>query len=121
MGKQVLLIDDDDDVRDTLRDFLEDQGYVVTGVANGREALGALATMAERPCFVLLDLMMPVMDGWEFLRVLSADAGLADMPVVISTSSPERAPPDHRVIAKPVNLREFLEAVRAHCVGAPSS
>jgi two-component system, chemotaxis family, chemotaxis protein CheY len=119
MGKQVLLIDDDDDVRDTLRDFLEDQGYVVAGAANGREALGLLSTLPERPCFVLLDLMMPVMDGWEFLRVVSSDADLAQLPVVISTSSPERAPPDHRVIPKPVNLREFLATVRAHCPGGP--
>ena len=115
MTDTVLLVDDDEDIRETLRDFLEDQGYRVAVAANGQEALDRLHELGQPPCFVLLDLMMPIMDGWRFLDAISGDEHLAQMPVVVSTSAPERAPVDRRVIPKPVDLVEILDAVRTHC------
>src|SRR5579862_4602951 len=63
----ILIVDDDPDIRDSLKEVLEDEGYEVNGVANGREALDYLRK-SPRPCVILLDLMMPVMDGWQFRR-----------------------------------------------------
>jgi CheY-like chemotaxis protein len=84
---------------------------------NGQEGLEVLRD-GEQPCFVLLDLMMPVMDGWRFLEVVGADPALARIPLTISTSAPERAPKGRPVIPKPVDLRTLLDHVQRAC-GAP--
>ena len=73
MGKEgpcggILVVDDDPDIRDSLREVLEDEGYDVSCVGNGREALDHLKAASPRPCVILLDLMMPVMDGWQFRK-----------------------------------------------------
>jgi CheY-like chemotaxis protein len=114
VSKLVLLIDDEEDVRETLRDILEDRGYRVSVAENGRAALDLLRSN-ERPCFVLLDLIMPEMNGWEFLDAIERDEELADLPIVISTSAPDQAPADRRVLPKPLNLAMLLEQVRVAC------
>jgi len=121
MGRIVMVIDDDEDVREVLRDFIEDIGYRPVVAANGQEGLDALRKLDEPPCVILLDLMMPVMDGWRFLEVVAGDADLASIPVVISTSAPDRAPSGPRVLAKPVDLEDFVAELRHHCSGAPAS
>jgi CheY-like chemotaxis protein len=121
MGKIVMVIDDDEDVREVLRDFIEDIGYRPVVAANGQEGLDAIRKLDEPPCVILLDLMMPVMDGWRFLEVVAGDADLASIPVVISTSAPDRAPSGPRVLAKPVDLEDFMAELRHHCGGAPAS
>jgi CheY-like chemotaxis protein len=118
MGKIVVLIDDDDDVRETLRDFVEYLGYQPVVAANGQEGLDVIRTLDELPCVILLDLMMPVMDGWQFLQVVGADATLSSVPVVISTSSPDRAPSGTPILPKPVDLEDFMAALRKLCGGA---
>jgi len=115
MGNIVVLIDDDDDVREVLRDFIEDLGYRPVVAANGKEGLDAIRGLDEPPCVILLDLMMPVMDGWQFLQVAAADANLAGIPIVISTSAPDRAPIGPKVLAKPVDLEDFLAELRRLC------
>ncbi|HKE19193.1 MAG TPA: response regulator [Kofleriaceae bacterium] len=120
MGKIVMVIDDDEDVREVLRDFIEDIGYRPVVAANGQEGLDAIRRLDERPCVILLDLMMPVMDGWRFLEVVACDADLASIPVVISTSAPDRAPRGPRILAKPVDLEDFMAELRHHCSGAPA-
>ena len=70
----ILVVDDDPDIRDSLREVLEDEGYEVACVGNGREALDHLKTANPRPCVILLDLMMPVMDGWQFRKEQKQDA-----------------------------------------------
>ena len=77
MGKIVMLVNDDDDVREVLRDFVEDLGYRPVVAANGQEALDVIRGLDEPPCVILLDLMMPVMDGWQFLERVGADAELS--------------------------------------------
>ena len=70
MGSQILIIEDDNDIRDSLCQLLEDEGYRVVSAANGQEGLESLRQLSE-PCLILLDLFMPVMDGREFLERLS--------------------------------------------------
>ena len=117
MSRGILLVEDDEDIRETLREFLEDEGYEVTAASNGQEALDRLQPSADLPCFVLLDLMMPVMDGWTFLERIASDSRLARLPVIVSTSAPDRAPKGRQVIPKPVDLLEVLGVVRSYCSG----
>jgi CheY-like chemotaxis protein len=116
MSKRVLLVDDEEDIRETLRDLLEDQGFAVEVACNGREALELLRDRDHAPfCFVLLDLMMPVMDGWELLDAIAADSALAGLTIYISTSIPDRAPLGRPVLPKPLDVRRLLAEVRLAC------
>jgi CheY-like chemotaxis protein len=114
--KLVLVVDDDDGIRETLCELLEEEGYSTVAAANGQEAL---ACLRERiPCLILLDLMMPVMDGWEFHRRLQAQALVPSVPVVVITAAGDRATrsiPDVEVLAKPVRLETLLQLVARHC------
>lgn len=114
MPKTVVLIDDEDDVRENTRDLLVACGFTVVTAANGREGLELLASV-EGPCFVLLDLLMPGMDGWEFLRELDKDPILSKLPVYVCTSVPERAPSGRPVMRKPVDVPTLLDEIRCHC------
>ena len=114
MRRSVLVIDDEEDVREALRDLLELHGYKVLAAPNGREALEILRREGQ-PGFVLLDLIMPVMNGWEFLDELSRDAELSRIPLSITTSAPEQAPRDRDVMPKPIDIDALLERVRAAC------
>lgn len=109
----VLVVDDDDDVRETLRDVVESEGCAALLAANGREALDMLAK--HRPCLIILDLMMPVMNGTEMLAVLQKDAALSTLPVVISTSAPHLAPRGVPVLPKPIDLTRAWDIIHATC------
>src|SRR5689334_11479746 len=78
----VLIVEDDADLREMMAQLLTMEGFASTAVANGREALDYLRD-GGRPNVILLDLMMPVMDGWEFLREQTRDTVLATLPVII--------------------------------------
>lgn len=82
----ILVVDDDADTRDALRELLETEGYAVVEAANGRAALQRLRG-GLRPRAILLDLMMPVLDGWDFRSQQLADPALKDVPVVIMTAA----------------------------------
>ena len=110
--KTILVVDDEIDVRESLQDALEDEGYNVVLARNGKEALQLLPSL-ERPCAVLLDVIMPVMSGPEFYEAIRARPDLADIPVLISTSDPSRAPARLPVVKKPVNLDRLLTALAA--------
>src|SRR5262249_61527368 len=88
--KKVLLIEDDEDIRNAMRQVLELEGYVVVPAGNGREGLVALAQHGE-PCVILLDLMMPVMNGWEFLAEREHQPQGANGAVRIVTAGGARA------------------------------
>jgi CheY-like chemotaxis protein len=116
----ILVIEDDHAIRESLSELLEDEGYQVASATNGQEALEVLARVGP-PCVILLDLMMPVMDGYEFMGRKTADPQLASIPVVVITAagaSPiagfiERAPPV--VLPKPVRAEAVMRAVRQYC------
>jgi CheY-like chemotaxis protein len=113
----VLVVDDDPDIRDALCELLEDEGYRVVSAANGSEALAHLRS-GELPCVILLDLMMPVMDGWEFRRQQQADPGLSSIPVVVITAAGNHRASSisvQRVLSKPLHLDLVLEALLQYC------
>src|SRR6476646_11859410 len=82
---QVLIVDDDHDMRAALSETLEMEGHQTKCVSNGQEALDHLRTGAV-PCLILLDLMMPVMNGWQFRERQREDTGLAGIPLVVITA-----------------------------------
>ena len=81
--KSVLIVDDDPDIRDVLADTLESKGFDVVTAANGADALTVLCDTGVRPSVILLDLMMPVMDGYGFLERWRRDPALASIPIAI--------------------------------------
>jgi CheY-like chemotaxis protein len=118
----VLVVEDDPDIRATLCEALEDNGYSAAGAANGAEALEYLRSGAESPCLILLDLMMPVMDGQTFRTEQRADPQLANIPVVVISAyrDVERQANDlaAEFLQKPVRLETLLETARKHCDAA---
>jgi two-component system, chemotaxis family, chemotaxis protein CheY len=114
----VLVVDDDPDIRESLRMLLEDEGYRVETAADGAEAVAAMRSQA--PSFVILDLMMPVMDGWEVAARMTDDERLAAIPVCVVTATPEWAPAGWAcVLPKPVDVSRLLALVQRRCDGAP--
>jgi CheY-like chemotaxis protein len=110
-----MIVDDDRDIRETLAEVLEDEGFLVVTAANGAEALDLLAS-APLPNVILLDLMMPVMDGFEFRVAQKMAAELAPIPVVIITAGgapPGGALEPTAVVRKPLNVPRLLDAIRA--------
>jgi CheY-like chemotaxis protein len=115
---RLLIVDDDADIREALGAVLGDTLEVSTA-ANGREALARVRDAATRPDVVLLDLMMPVLDGWGFLGAIAADPALSDLPVVTMTAAitlgeTARAHPLVRAhLTKPFGLEEVERLVAA--------
>lgn len=88
----ILVVDDDDDTRELVRNLLEADGYVVIEAKNGKAALDALVSKpTTEPCLILLDLEMPIMSGWEFLAIVKSYARLARIPVVIVSGTEPHA------------------------------
>jgi CheY-like chemotaxis protein len=120
----VLVVEDDRNTRDLLCGVLEAQGYVAAGTANGVEALGWLRASAP-PCLILLDLIMPVMNGWQFRTEQLRDPALASIPVVVVSGDVYQgtkvASIDARgFLKKPVDPERLLEVVLTYCGGAAS-
>jgi CheY-like chemotaxis protein len=114
---QILVIDDDDDTRATLCMVLEPEGYEVAEAPNGARALEMLRE-GMRPGLILLDLMMPVVNGWEFREQQLADPALADIPVVVFSAYADvqrtEAMGADAYLKKPLGLDTLLSAVRCH-------
>jgi CheY-like chemotaxis protein len=114
--RSVLVVDDDEDIRLILQDTLELGGYEVACAADGRAAIDYLKEAAAPPSLVLLDLMMPVMSGWEFRDEQRGDERLSGIPVVILTASRaanvgSAAEGAADVLYKPVDLDRLLSVV----------
>ena len=113
----VLIVEDDEDLREMMAQLLSLEGFHSATVANGREALQYLQD-AEKPQVILLDLMMPVMDGWEFRRQQKADPQIAPVPVIVLSALDQRraAPVEAEAfLNKPLDFDRLLELVRDHC------
>jgi CheY-like chemotaxis protein len=109
----ILVVDDDADLRQTLELLLDDSGFTVTAAANGQVALDQLMAGA-RPDVILLDLMMPDMNGWQFLERAHADAGLAAIPIVIMTArkTDDSVPASSQgVLRKPFDYANLLATI----------
>ena len=113
----ILVVEDDHDIRVSMRALLEDEGYKVVTVTNGLAALSALERSAELPSLILLDLMLPVMDGWHFADRIRLNPRLANIPIVIMSAYEDPPPPEGILgfIKKPVNTDVLLSVVSAHC------
>ena len=112
----VLVVDDDFDVRDSIRDVLSDEGLSVVLAENGREALEYLESGGPRPCVILLDWMMPVMDGEEFVRQKAERPAIAPVPVFLLSARGD--PPAtmvamgiQRVFRKPLLFEQLRQAI----------
>lgn len=114
----VLLVEDDDFIRQEISEALQDEGYRVNTAAHGKEALAILAE-GSRPSVVLLDLMMPVMNGWEFLKAFKKDDSFQGIPVVILSAFADRATiiggDAISVLRKPINLDKLFNVLDEHC------
>jgi CheY-like chemotaxis protein len=109
----VLIVDDDEDVRESLRDVVEMVGCSALMAASGAESLAVLVD--HRPCLVEIDLLMPGMNGAQTLEAMRREAGLSATPVVISTSVPERAPRGVPVLPKPIDVDALCGWLRRVC------
>lgn len=109
------MVEDDPDLRELFCEAIAHAGYSVQGAENGLAALSALDHL-EHPCLILLDLMMPVMDGWELLRELDR-RGRRDVYtiVVISAVADSAAPKGVALIPKPVTVQQLIDALNTHC------
>jgi CheY-like chemotaxis protein len=114
-GEHLLLVADDDmEIRETIRDVLENEGYEVRTAADGVAAMLAMAR--EKPTLILLDLRMPRLDGRAVLEAIKADPILSDVPVCVVTLTPNEAPHTATcVLRKPFTIDKLLEVVRRHC------
>ncbi len=116
--KSILIVDDDADVREMLTQFFSIEGYIVSTAGNGKDALDQLRH-GQRPDLILLDLMMPVMDGWEFRMEQQRDPALSPIPVVVLSAvynAPERAgllgAADY--MQKPVEFDRLIQSAERH-------
>ena len=118
-SSHILVVDDDADNRDTLADLLRAHGYDVATATNGETALAALRA-GSPPCLILLDLRMPVMNGWEFRRQQLADPALAAIPILVTTGvAPGTVEAESLAIdvylPKPFDIDVLLDVVRRYC------
>ena len=119
----ILVVDDQPAIREMFAALLEDEGYTVACAANGKDALDYLRQAKELPGLILLDLAMPVMTGYEFLREQRQDATIAAIPVILMTARghfEQEGVESYAAhyIHKPTDLDILLEAIRYHYAAA---
>jgi CheY-like chemotaxis protein len=107
----VLIVEDDDDIRESLAELLRDEGFTITVACHGRAALEAIAQAVPR--LILLDLMMPVMNGWELLKELARCPKRSGIPVIIVSATASDVPAGAvAVLRKPVDVQHLLDTLR---------
>lgn len=113
--KQILVIEDDANIRDVLQLALNFEGYKVVTAKNGKEGLEILSKMSH-PGLILLDLMMPVMNGWEFVDAFKKIKEFANIPIVVVSAYSEkaRAIECNDFVLKPLELETLLSSVKKH-------
>jgi CheY-like chemotaxis protein len=119
-ARTVLIVDDDTDVRDAIAEVLEDGNYRPLRAENGAVALQQLRGATPMPCVILLDVMMPVMDGNEFRARQQSDASLREIPVVVLSAHADASVSAAQMRAaaflkKPVDLGELLQTIQHFC------
>jgi CheY-like chemotaxis protein len=122
--KSILVVEDERSIRETLILLLETEGYFVVGAVNGQDALNKLEGLAH-PCMVITDLMMPEMNGWEFITAMKKNHILATIPVVVITAAGDTSSSSNRkqvkeLIKKPMDIDVLLRAVHQYC-GLPTN
>jgi CheY-like chemotaxis protein len=121
-GRTVLIVEDDRDTREMLGQFLEFEGYTVETAVNGQEAIDRLQRGLQ-PEVIVLDLMMPVMDGWQFRQAQAQNEKLKEIPVIVVSAAGRdrmRQIDANAFLSKPVDLEELLSTVSNCCGGRPN-
>ena len=112
----VLIVDDDADIREALADLLVERGFSVVTASHGAEALTLLRFMNAPPSIILLDIMMPVMDGYGFLAEQRLDPQLSGIPVAIITAGHSvdhaRLGQSPLILSKPINVSQLMATLR---------
>jgi CheY-like chemotaxis protein len=119
-SRRILVVDDDSDILSLIGHIYESEGYQVDLATNGQEALDFLRASSELPSLVLLDLMMPFLDGVGFMKQVAEDSELATLSVVVMSASGEREVLKkgidvHRYIKKPIDLDTLVNVAQQHC------
>jgi CheY-like chemotaxis protein len=117
---RILVVEDDPDAREALVALLQMKGYRAVPAGNGKEALDYLHK-APLPDLIILDLWMPVMDGWQFRAEQIKDPRLKKVPVIVVTALSDRADVDaNEIIIKPVDVERLLATVSQYCSRGPT-
>ncbi len=116
----ILVVEDDEDIRESLVDLLHDHGYDAIGARDGRDALDTLSHAETLPCLIVLDLMMPVMDGKAFRDEQLRDPTLSKIPVLVISAYHDaearaRTLDTQMAMKKPLDLDRFLDLVQQNC------
>jgi CheY-like chemotaxis protein len=121
----ILVVDDEDDIREMVCAALNSEGYRTVGSSNGRETLELLEASQERPALILLDLTMPIMDGWDFLLLIDENPEFRKIPVALMSAHPSirrafeadqaKHGPMRLLLPKPLDLTRLLSIVRGVC------
>ena len=117
-ARRVLIVEDDHDIREAVAEVLEDNEYHPVEVENGLEALRELRSGTPEPCLILLDVMMPVMDGWQFRAEQRNDPLLCRIPVVLFTAHANVTPESVDavgVLTKPIDFEALLLLIERFC------
>ena len=122
MSRPLLVVDDDADLREALEEVLRDAGHEVLGASNGKHALEVLGTMPVLPGLVLLDMMMPVLDGGGFARAMRQVPQWRDIPVLVFSASANARQVAEEIgacghLRKPVDVDTLVDAVHRHKAG----
>jgi len=120
MKKKIFIVEDDEAIRESLIELLEGEGYEISAAEDGQVAIDHLQSMVELPNLILLDLMMPIKDGFQFCIEKEQNEKLSRIPVVIMSADGQIKEKQEQArasgyIRKPVDIDEILRAVRRHC------
>lgn len=111
----ILIVEDEEDLRELMRESLELKGYTVVTAEEGQDALQKIDGI-DHLCLVLLDLFMPGMNGWDFFEKMRERPELAAVPVIVHSSASNRAPPGvTRVMQKPIMFEQLISVVSEYC------
>lgn len=110
----IVVVEDEEDARELLQEILEAMGHTVTTAEDGFCAL-QLLEKTPNVCLVVLDLFMPRMDGFEVLAEISKSPRLSALPLCVTTSSPDRAPPGLPCLPKPIDVNRLIALADEYC------
>jgi CheY-like chemotaxis protein len=119
-SKRILIVEDSEDFQFLVRHLLESEGYHVESAFNGLEALNKLGALFALPHLIILDIMMPVMDGFEFKERIEKDPRLKDIPIVVVTAHGDQLTTMAKIgardiIHKTADMSSFLEIIKKNC------
>lgn len=115
--RKVLIIEDNIDINLSLKEIFEQDGYEAEVAFDGQEAINKIKSMTEKPCLILLDLMMSPMNGWEFMAHVTKEALLPGVPIVVISAvhNKDTLPGTIQFIAKPFSVDQALSLCDTYC------